>query len=326
MESPPSPKIHSLRGQCAERTLWRGEPETQIPSQHPKWQGSAATTESVGCRLPTGQLDFLSIVQVEVENRWFLTARLCSLALEQVWHTMLASDRGVYASDGDGETVTSPLVRTTRLATAYRRYLASADAPRFAAEVDEYYCGATLATLLRRGDVEMRRAAALALGMLGDRSAVEPLGRSLADDDRGVRLAADDSFRALLVRDAAPLHHQQLLQVMHLNDGGEYAAALAPTMILVDQASKYAEAHHQLAICWHGLENYVQAEAAYVACLWYCRFHYPAWQGLARCRQLLGEHQQAIAALERCLEICPDVETARLQLRMLRRRHRRSDA
>ena len=222
--------------------------------------------------------------------------------------------------------MTSPLVRTTRLAAAYRRYLTSADAPRFAAEVDEYYSGATLATMLSRGDVESRRASALALGMLGDCSSVEALGRSLSDTDRGVRLAADDSFRALLVRDAAPLHHQQLLQVMHLNDGGEYAAALAPTMILVDQAPMYAEAHQQLAICWHGLENYFQAESAYGACLWHCRFHYPAWQGLARCRLLLGDCEGAISALEHCVDICPDVESARLQIRAIRRRMRQTDA
>jgi tetratricopeptide (TPR) repeat protein len=217
------------------------------------------------------------------------------------------------------------LVRTTRLAAAYRRYLSSADAPRFASEVDEYYCGSTLATLLRRGDVELRRAAALALGMLGDHAAIEALGRALSDCDRGVRLAADDSFRALLIRDAAPLHHQQLLKVMHLNDGGEYAGALAPTMILVDQSPMYAEAHHQLAICWHGLDNYVQAEAAYSACLWHCRYHYPAWQGLARCRMLLGDNEGALSALKRCSEICPDLESARVQIRALERQLRQAN-
>jgi len=218
--------------------------------------------------------------------------------------------------------VTSPLVRTTRLAAAYRRYLSSAGSPQFASEVDDFYSGSTIATLLQRGDVELRRAAALALGMLGDHLSIEPLGRALCDPDRGVRLASDDSFRALLIRDAAPLHHQQLLKVMHLNDGGEYAGALAPTMILVDQAPLYAEAHHQLAICWHGLENFFQAEAAYSACLWHCRYHYPAWQGLARCKLLLGDSEGALSSLRRCLEICPDLESARLQIRAIERRHR----
>ncbi len=221
--------------------------------------------------------------------------------------------------------MTKPLVRTTHLAAAYRRYLSSADSPRFASEVDEHYCSSTLASLLRRGDVELRRASALALGMLGRHAAIEPLGRAISDSDRGVRLASDDSFRALLVRDAAPLHHQQLLKVMHLNDGGEYAGALAPTMILVDQAPLYAEAHHQLAICWHGLENFFQAEAAYSACLWHCRYHYPAWQGLARCRLMLGDGESAIAALQRCLEICPDMESARAQIRLIQRKLRQAN-
>ena len=222
--------------------------------------------------------------------------------------------------------MTSPLVRTTRLASAYRRFLTSADAPRFAAEVDEYYSPATLATLLSRGDIEIRRASALSLGMLGNRFSVEPLGRAISDADRGVRLAADDSFRALLVREAAPLHHQQLLKVMHLNDGGEYAAALAPAMILVDQAPKYTEAHHQLAICWQGLDNYYQAEFAYRCCLWHCRFHYLAWQGLARCWLMLGDSKRALVALQLCLDICPDLESARLQIRAIRRRRRQTGA
>ena len=221
--------------------------------------------------------------------------------------------------------MTSPLVRTTRLAAAYRRYLNSADSPQFAADVNEHYASETLATILTRGDIELRRAAAMALGMLGDHDSIKPLGRALSDADRGVRLVADDSFRGLLIRDAAPLHHQQLLRVMHLNDGGEYASALAPTMILVDQSPSYAEAHHQLAICWHGLENHYQAEAAYNACLENCCFHYPAWQGLARCRVLLDDFSGAISALERCLQICPDVESARLQIRVIRRRMRQSD-
>ncbi len=221
--------------------------------------------------------------------------------------------------------MTSPIVRTTRLAAAYRRYLDSAHAPNFAAEVDEHYSPTTLNSFLIRGSIELKRAAALALGMLGDRSCIESLGRALSDEDRGVRLASDDSFRAMLVRDAAPVHHQQLLKVMHLNDGGEYGAALAPSMILVDQSPRYAEAYHQLAICWQGLENHFQAQIAYRACLWQCRFHYPAWLGLARCNLILDDQPAAIRALERCIDVCPDMESARIQLRAIKRGRRRVD-
>ena len=221
--------------------------------------------------------------------------------------------------------MTSPLVRTTRLATAYRRLLATADAPQYAAEVDDYYSPMTLATLLERGDVELRRAAAMALGLLGNSRSVDPLGRALGDDDRGVRLVADDSFRGLLLRGSAPIHHQQLLKVMHLTDGGEFAAALAPAMILARQAPMYAEAHFQLASCWHGLEEHENAARSYTDCLWRCRYHYLAWQGISRCQIVDGDYYAAAKSLTRCIEIIPDLETARVQLRALRRRMRRSD-
>jgi len=222
--------------------------------------------------------------------------------------------------------VTSPALRSNRLATAFRRYLSSADAPAFADEVDEHYSQLTLATLLKRGQVETRRAAALALGMLGDHQSISPLARSLTDIDRGVRLAADDSFRGLLLRDSAPVHHQFLLRVMHLNDGGEYQDALAPCTELTQFAPRFAEAHHQLAICWHGMDNFFQAEGVYRVCLWHCRFHYPAWQGLARCRIELGDDSGALMALRRALLISPDLDSVRLQIRRLQRKMRRADS
>ncbi len=221
--------------------------------------------------------------------------------------------------------MTNPLVETTRLEGAYRRYLRSADPCCYAHEVDEFYTVATLHALLFRGQVEQRRAAALALGMLGDRRSVDALGRAISDPDRGVRLVADDSFQALLVRDAAPVHHQQLLRVMHLNDGAEYAAALSPAMILIDQAPTYAEAHHQLAICWHGLEDFKRARRAYENCLWHCRFHYLAWQSLGKIRYLSGNLERSLQALDYCLAINPDVETARMQRQQIRRHLRQSD-
>lgn len=221
--------------------------------------------------------------------------------------------------------MTAPLLRTTKLATAYRRFLSTGDSPSFAAAVDESYSISTLASLLIRGDIEIRRAAALSLGILGDSNSVEPLGQAICDTDRGVRMAADDSFRALLVRNAAPVHHQKLLQIMHLTDGGEFAGALAPTMILLDQAPNFVEAHHQLAVCWHGLADFQQAESAYSACLWHCRYHYPAWQGLARCRAVLGDIPGALSALQRSIGVCPDLESARAQMRVLEKQLREAN-
>ena len=229
-------------------------------------------------------------------------------------------------STDHGAKVTSPALKSNRLATAYRRYLSTADSATFAWEVDEHYSQLTLLTLLRRGESETRRAAALALGILGNQTAISPLARALNDKDRGVRLSADDSFRAILLRDCAPVHHQHLLRVMHLNDGGEYQDAFSLAEELVSLAPRFAEAQHQLAISWHGMGNHFQAEGVYRACLWHCRFHYPAWQGLARCRIELEDDAGALMALRRALDIYPDLESVRLQIRVLRRKMRRADS
>lgn len=214
----------------------------------------------------------------------------------------------------------SPAVHTARIVAAYRRYLASADSLRYAQQVNAYYTPSTLCKLLRYGNTEIRRATALALGIASHSAAIEPLGHALSDSDRGVRLAADDAFRVTLIRDAAPIHHQHLLQVMHLNDGAEYAAALSPALILTEYDLRYAEAHHQLGICWSGLGEHDAAEKAFGRCLWCCRFHYPAWQGLANSRLQQGNDRGALRAFERGHAICPDLESARVQVRMLRRR------
>jgi tetratricopeptide (TPR) repeat protein len=229
-------------------------------------------------------------------------------------------------STDHGAKVTSPALKSNRLATAYRRYLSSSDSATFAWEVDEHYSQSTLLTLLGRGETETRRASALALGILGNQKSISLLARALKDVDRGVRLAADDSFRTILLRDCAPVHHQHLLRVMHLNDGGEYQVAISLAEDLVLKVPRFAEGHHQLAICWHGMGNYFQAEGVYRACLWFCRFHYPAWQGLARCRIELDDNAGALMALRRALDICPDLESVRMQIRTLRRKMRRADS
>lgn len=218
--------------------------------------------------------------------------------------------------------MTAPALRSSRLIFAYRRYLVTTDAPRFASEVGRYFSTSTLRRVLHSGGTELRRASAIALGMLGDGPSIESLGHHLKDRDRGVRLAADDSFRGLLVRNAAPVHQQKLLQIMHLNDGGEFAAALAPSLILVDQVPGYAEAHHQLAVCWMGLGDLIAAEHAYRDCLWQCRFHYPSWIGLAHCRLRSEEPSNhdlrvGLRALRRAVAICPDLESARNEARRL---------
>ena len=221
--------------------------------------------------------------------------------------------------------MTFPLVHTTHLAIAYRRLLSTCDSPLFASEVDRHYSPETLARLLRHGDTEQRRAAGIALGILGDASLIEGVGRAMCDADRGVRMVAEDTFRALMIRAAAPVHQQRLLRAMHLIDGGNFSAAMPILRKLIEQCPSYAEAHYQLGLCLHATKDYQQAIESYTQCLWRCRHHFTAWQSIGRCEIARNRIPAAIKALSRCIAINPDCDSARLQLRALRRRLRRSD-
>lgn len=210
--------------------------------------------------------------------------------------------------------------RRTRLIAAHDGFLETRSAVRFATSLRRFYSLGTLSAILLRGDLANRRAAAIALGIVGDSESLDPLGMALSDNDSCVRLAADESFRRLLIRAAEPKHRQRLLQVMRLNELSEHAAALAPALILADQAPDYAEVYHQLAICWYGLDHYDAATEAYHNCVVRCRYHYPAWLGMARCRIVVGDLNSALRSLRRAVEISPDLEAARVEIRALERK------
>src|SRR5947207_2200395 len=94
----------------------------------------------------------------------------------------------------------SKRVRMPILHGLYHQYLADQDAAGFARAVSSCYMAGTLERLVTSGNRMVRRAAVLALGLLGDYSSNASLGRALHDDDRGVRILAENSIRKLWCR------------------------------------------------------------------------------------------------------------------------------
>src|SRR5262245_51488682 len=88
----------------------------------------------------------------------------------------------------------------------------------------KYTCG-TLERLADVGDRTTRRAAVLALSLLGDYSSNAVLGRALADRDRGVRTIAESGIRELWCRVRGRDERQSLRVVVGLNDEKRYAEA-----------------------------------------------------------------------------------------------------
>ncbi len=88
-------------------------------------------------------------------------------------------------------------LRTPLIVSAYEQYMNEQDTATFIKSVSQRYTCASLERLLQMGDRVTRRAAVLAIGLLGDFTSNAVVGRALTDRDRGVRTIAENSIRDL---------------------------------------------------------------------------------------------------------------------------------
>ena len=127
-------------------------------------------------------------------------------------------------------------VRTPVLVIYYNRYLTNSDCAMFIKRVARRYSNASLERLVMMGDHTTRRAAVLALSLMGDYASNPVLGRALVDRDRGVRTIAETGIRELWCRVGTRHQQEMLREVAELNDGRQpvsYTHLTLPTILRV---------------------------------------------------------------------------------------------
>ena len=107
------------------------------------------------------------------------------------------------------------------LASFYEDYLKQRMPNVFAARVRQYYSPATLERMATTGDCLCRRAAILALGLLGDYESNPIMGSALLDADRGVRRMAEKSIRLVWRRMGERETKIQIRNDYSVQSGGE---------------------------------------------------------------------------------------------------------
>lgn len=209
--------------------------------------------------------------------------------------------------------------RSPLLVAYYSRYLTSSDSALFVKRTaDRYSCG-TLERLAAYGDRTTRRAAVLALSMLGDYSSNAVLGRALTDRDRGVRTIAESGIRELWCRVRGKAERQALRLVVSLNDERRYAEASRLASRLIQESPWIAEAW-----CQRGTANYHlgQFDAAIRDChqaLEINPYHFTAAAGMGQCYLLQSNPVAALEAFRRALRLNPGLEEVRTQVVRLQR-------
>lgn len=208
-------------------------------------------------------------------------------------------------------------LRQPHLVVLYQQYLEDENTAGFVRAVSERYNVATLERLVTTGSRDVRRAAAMALGFLGDINSTAVMSRGLHDADQGVRLLSDAGVRELWCRDGSDDQRRQLRRLLRLNLSERFDEAVDAATEMLDTAPWFAEAWNQRGIAYFQLQQYEEAASDCRQALERNPHHFGAAVGLAHCHLELNDPYAALEAFRQALEINPDLEGVRHQVEFL---------
>jgi hypothetical protein len=167
------------------------------------------------------------------------------------------------------------------------------------------YNEGTLQRLLESPFADARRAAVVALGLIGTMDSNRRLAGRLRDEDRAVRVLAGDALWSLWLRGDNRVWGQQLRRIMRLNATDKALNALTA---LIKKAPRFAEAYNQRAIVYFRLEEFPRAIADCDAALKLNPFHFGALAGMGQSYMKLKRPRAALKAFRAACQIHPGLE------------------
>lgn len=187
----------------------------------------------------------------------------------------------------------------------YETFLRDQDADAFQLRVAARYTEGTLCRVLANGPPPSRRAAVLALGLIGSMASNPALASGLKDSDPTVRALAVSALWAVWFRADTPAHNDALEAIRDQIVEGRYAQAEAAATTLIDRAPKFAEAYNQRAIARYFLGQYADSAADCRETLDRNPYHFGALSGMGQCYLRLNDRPAALRTFQRLLNLQP---------------------
>ncbi len=204
-------------------------------------------------------------------------------------------------------------LRQPRLLTFYQDYLVRPDCSAFSSRVGDFYTPGSLQRLAGHPHREVRRAAVLALGCLGDYESNPTLGSALLDEDRTVRILAENSIRQVWTRVSGEMDRVQLDTIIRLNAARQFDKVIRMASDLIQRVPAFAEAWNQRAYAHHALGHYDQSVRDCHEALEINPYHFIAAVSMGRAYLELGNPVSALESFRRALRLNPDLEGVRVQ-------------
>jgi tetratricopeptide (TPR) repeat protein len=169
------------------------------------------------------------------------------------------------------------------------------------------------------GNRESRRAAVLALGLVGDYGSNAVVGRALVDPDRGVRSIAENTITNLWRRVGTETQRQRLGLLVRLNSAQQFKDCIRRASELIAEAPAIAEAWNQRAIAHYSLAQYRESIEDCRQALEINPYHFGAASGMGQCHLQLNEVDSALESFRRALKLNPNLEGVRASVAYLER-------
>jgi len=199
----------------------------------------------------------------------------------------------------------------------YQQYLVSRGYVGFMLNVRKRYSPSTLQRLASHPKCEVRRAAVLSLGFIGDYAVNHTVGQALRDDDRNVRLLAEEACRSVWNRAGSDLQRQQLIEVVRLNASGQYGDATEKASELLDHAPGFAEAWYQKGAAFFQLHQFGRAIHDFGRAVELNPYQFVAAAALGEAYLRLASPASALGAFRFALRVNPKLERVRVQVAQL---------
>ena len=193
------------------------------------------------------------------------------------------------------------------------------NAAGFIAEVSKRYASGTLQRLAQHPSREVRRAAVLALGFIGQYDANHTLGRALLDGDRTVRMLAENGIRAVWTRAGSDAEQEELSVIVRLNAAQLQKEAIARATKLIERAPWFAEAWYQRAAAHFALGRLVESIRDCHQALEINPYLFVAATSMGQAYLELHNSVSALECFRRALRLNPDLEGVRVQVAHLKR-------
>jgi tetratricopeptide (TPR) repeat protein len=209
--------------------------------------------------------------------------------------------------------------KTPYLESLYQWYLDDGDTATFISRVSAAYTLGTLARLAVSGGRLARRAAVLALGVLADFESNAVLGNALNDEDRGVRMLAENGLRSIWCRAGDENQRKRLSLIVRANSARHYHEAIVRSTELIAEAPWFAEAWNQRAIAYYGMRRFAESINDCKQALEVNPYHFGAAAGMGQCHLQLGRPRMALESFRRALALNRDLEGVRANVVALER-------